>query len=803
MKISLDWLAEFVEIKYKPKNFAQLITEHCFEVEKILAAGAKEYSFSNVRVAKVLHFEKHPNADRLRIVKLDLSGQVIEPVVCGASNFASGDFVALALPGAIIPQNIHSQQHESFVLGKATIRGVESQGMICSAFELGLAEQPEEKPEILILPKNAKNGEDLKDFLNSKEKGSQAVFDLALPANRPDLFSHAGIARELAALLGLARKPTLARTEQSFDAKGVPKTLRAEIKNKNACAYYKAARFKVKIKPAPEFIQERLQALGLRPINNVVDITNYVMYALGEPLHAFDSAHVQGGIVVRNAHPEEKITTIDHKQRILDATMLVIADEKKALAVAGIMGGKQSEISAATKEIILEAANFEPGQIRRTSKKLTLRTDGSGFWEKGLHPKQAEFGFFMAERLLREYADAEILEMNTIGRLAETKDKIAFTADQVNSLLGSDFSVAQIKKHLRQSAIKFSGSKIITAEVPWYRKDMINAADIADELLKIIGFNEFEKKPLLIRRAQAYVNSDQAFNGLKEELGSRAFNEVQTYSFISPKDIKNFGNQFENHVAIKNPLSAEQAYLRKNLLISLIKTAALNAKNFDAFKLFELGKGYSGFMKEQDLLGAVICDKNQSASALYASAKGALEAVLQKYTDHAIKYIHSSNENTVDFVLLGKTVGKLGLVSRQILKNYDLDHDLAYFEIEIAPLLQMQRTKIFAAYSKYPQKVLDVSLLVAEDIAWQKISDVASKTGGTLLQKIELFEAAHLYPKNKLPRYHKELAEKGLKNLAFHLVFQAQDRTLKDSEILPIYDRIKVELKDKFNAEIR
>ncbi|MBU6447272.1 phenylalanine--tRNA ligase subunit beta [Patescibacteria group bacterium] len=804
MKVSLNWLNEFIQVPKDHEKFARQITEHCFEVEKIIYPGREEYKFSNIFIARVVDYAKHPNADRLRVVKVELgAGRIVEPVVCGADNFVQGDMVALALPGAVIPQNVHSDTHETFVLQKAKIRGVESQGMICSAFELGLADEPEERPEIMILPKEAKLGQDLSVYLRQSSETKDVVFDMSLPANRADLYSHIGIAREISAILGIKPKQALIKYETLAKIKSA-KRLKVAIKDAKRCPAYIGMRMKVKIKESPDFIKERLKSLGLRPVNNVVDITNYVMHEMGEPLHAFDSSKVKGRINVRMARNGEELVTIDHRRRVLSPSMLVIADDHKALAVAGIMGGADSEVSENTSEIILEAANFAPTQIRRTSKALGLRTEGSGFWEKGLAAAQAYIGSRKAFELLQKYASAELAEYSETGNFTEYDRKLVFAADEINSLLGSDFSTPQLKKYLQQLGFKATGSEKITVKVPWFRRDIGSSADIADEILKIAGMNFLEKRPLMIERAQMQVNSDSRIMDLKEFMSGCGYNEVQNYSFVSEKEIAAFGRPLASeYVSVLNPLSAEQGYLRKNLLLHLIKNASANGKNFGAFKLFEIGKSYAGFLKEPDLLTFINFDKSKSKEQLYAEAKGTLESLVSKYTSHPIKYMPSSEGQVLDFEVIGKTFGNIGMVDARTLKNFDVEYPLAFCKLEVAPFVEFAEIKKYAEFSKYPQKVLDISLIVSSRTKWSQIDEIVRRTGGQILASIDLFEAAHFYPKSVLPSFHKELSKKGLKNIAFHLIFQAKNKTLKDSEILPIYDKIIVELKSKLGAEIR
>ncbi|MDB4940199.1 MAG: phenylalanyl-tRNA synthetase, beta subunit [Candidatus Doudnabacteria bacterium] len=806
MKISYNWLSELVDLKkIKPELLSKQIAEHCFEVEKLISSTDQKFQFSNVIIAKVLHFEKHPNADRLRVVKLEIGGgKIIDPVVCGANNFVEGDLVALALPGAVIPQNIHSEKHETFVLEKAVIRGVESQGMICAAFELGLVNQPEERPEILILPKTAKLGMKLEDHLTFKQKKSDFILELALPANRPDLFSHLGIAREISGILDLKKLPYANGLEKkdkiSVKAK---KKLEIELKDKELCSYYLGAKIKVKIGPSPLFIKERLEAIGLRSVNNVVDITNYVMHEVGEPLHAFDAKFVQEKIIVRKAHAGEEFTTIDHKNRKLDHEMLVISDTHKTLAIAGIMGGVESEVTEKTEEIILEAANFNAASIRKTSKQLGLRTDASALWEKGLHPKQAIIGLNRALELLKEYANAEVLEFSEVGKIEEKKKLIKFNPKEINSLLGTDFEPTKIKQFLTRVGLKIQGANALAAEVPYYRTEMYDYADLADEILKITGTNDVEKKALQIQKVTFEINEDKPFVQAKELMVGFGFNEVQNYSFVSEDDINKSGKEGENrHLKVKNPLSGEQAFLKRTLLIPILKNIRDNSRYFEAFKLFEIGKGYLSFLNEVDLLTFMVYDKNLSNEMLLAKTKGYLEEFVSRYHKDPIKY--RSMKGSLVTVSCGNIeLGSIGLVDGTMMRNFDLPNPAAFASLDLEKLWSSKKPTAYNSYSKFPGKVLDVSMFVEKDFSWSRALEVINQYGGNYLVAVQIFEADYLYSQNKLPEFHRKLIEKNQRNIAFHLVFQAPDRTLKDSEVSPIYDKIVGELQSKLNAEIR
>lgn len=816
MKISLNWISDFVKMDSAelsardPQKLAQKIAEHCFEVEKIIHAGASgRHAFSKVFVAKVLEWKKHPNADRLRIVKLDLGKRVIEPVVCGANNFDVGDFVALALPGAKIPQNVHTGEKAAFVLEKVNIRGVESQGMVCSAFELGLAEMPETNPEILLIDKkSALVGQPLEEHLGGASKQASAddiVLDLALPANRPDLHSHWGIAREFAGILGA--KPTTAFTalENKYgknpQTKSGKNALSIQIKNTNLCSYYFGAKIKVKVGPSPKFIKDRLQAVGLRSINNVVDITNYVMYEMGQPLHAFDARVVSGKIVIRNSAAGERMISLDHKQRVLTPHMLVIADQEKPLAIAGVIGGEHSEISSTTEEIILESANFEPTQIRRTSKALNLRTDASGLWEKGLQPRQAVLGANRALELLKQYAGAEIISTSVAGKIKDQKRSIKFTADKINNILGTEFKLAYIKKMLARVGIKVSGAG--TARIPYYRADMENYADLADEIARISGMNNIERKPLAMPRGASISDHSKRIYAVKDKLARFGLNEVQNYSFVSGADIKRFvPADPAAFIKVTNPLSVDQQYMNRYPLIPVLKNINHNAKYFENIELFEISKTYLGFGNEPEVLLVALYDKNSSAELLLAKIKGMVDALFAQYSSKQL-LAEERAENVLSLSLDDTELGHVGMVPPQVLLNFDIDRPVAFAKLSLEKIWQFQEKKVYKPYSKFPNKVLDISVVVPKDVFWQDILEVVTDQAGKNLQSVELFEAPYFYPPNHMPKYQRDFAEKGLKNLAFHMVFQAENSTLKDSEILPIYAKIQEGLQAKLKAEIR
>jgi phenylalanyl-tRNA synthetase beta chain len=809
MKVSLDWLNQYINLpKTAPEKFAEVVAEHCFEVEKIISNQQDQYLFKGVVVAKVLDFEKHPNADRLRVVRLSTGREEIYPIVCGASNFKVGDNVALARPGAFIPHNIHSEAGESFTLGTAKIRGVESQGMICAGSELGLDDQ--DPDGVLILPKSATLGLDFADYLksNNKDNKTDVVFDLALPANRPDLHSHLGVARELSAILGLERKKDFTEAEKLPGSKLKAKKLQVSIEDKKICPRYSAYKMEVKVGPSPDFIVERLKSLGLRSINNVVDITNYVMFEVGEPLHAFDSTKVNGSIKVRSAVKGEKIQTLDHKERVLEPGMLLISDQGGPLAIAGIMGGVDSEIKDTTIEIILEAATFNGSNIRSTSKKLSLRTDASALWEKGLAPEQSVIGAHHAIELLFKYADAKLIAFAEIGVDKTPQRVISFTAEDINKNLGTNFSASQISKYLKQTKLPISGSSKMTLKVPYYRQDMESYADIADEVLRIVGPNKIEKHPPVLARQRMQHDAAKQIFEIKEILARLGFTEVQTYSFVSRKNIEEVGYDPSTHVKVSNPLSADQDYLRKDLLISLLRTVSSNYRIDSDLSLFEVGKGYDGYLKENNEVGLARYSSELSPEFLISELKGAISNLIQVQASVQPQFNNVSDDE-LEVVVGDQRVGRIYAVSEPVtLKNFDLENPVIIAEVDIDRLSSLSESdgvqnKVYNPFSKYPERTLDISLIADKELSWSEIQRVVQGSSEGLIQNIQLFEAPHFYSEEELPDFHRNLLKDGRKNLAFHLVFQAFDRTLKDSEILPIYARIQERLVKELDTEIR
>jgi phenylalanyl-tRNA synthetase beta chain len=820
MKLSTDLLNQFLSKKLSAEKISETLTGHSFEVE-LLQQESPE--FNNIVAAKVLEVKKHPNADRLRLVRLDAGSFIAGPVVCGAFNFEAGDMVVLALEGAHIPHNIHSEQHEPFTLGKAKIRGIESNGMICASFELGLSENLDEG--IMLLNPSIAPGTPLSQLFSSKNKVLQA----AAPANRADLHSHWGIAKELSAILDMPVKEQKSKVHLELKKDS---GFKISIQQKKFCREYIGIKLShITVEPSPKEIILLLEQAGIRPVNNVVDITNLALITYGQPLHAFDAKKIEGNIIVRDANPGETITAINHKQYKLKPGMLVIADAVKPLAIAGIIGGLGTEISNETTDIILEAANFSAENIRKTSKELGLRTEASSLFEKNLPGGLTEMAAGFAFALLKKHAGAELEALSTAGSSSEKKISIPFTIGGINKLLGTTFSKSEIIKSLRRFGItvtdKSSKTKeSITAVSPWWRNDLQTMPDLAEEVLKLAGFNKIKPQPIQIipptndseKKITQEIGSNDIYN-TKEYWTRLGYTEVQNYNFVSEKDIQSFG-ETRPHIEVSNPLSEDQRFLKRHLLIPMLKNVALNQKNFGNFKLFEIGKQYLGFENEPMLLTGILFDKTSPIEKLFASAKGDAEQYIRSLGITAVTFV-PTDKSWINIMVADTIIGMVGIIDETIIKNFDIDADVAFIKLELEKLLSFNKDVLFHEINRFPKVERDISVVVDSKVTWKEIEDVIAsvlgKQGSGVTEKLTsiassnnttivhhtIFEAPFLATEKSTKEYHKKLENEGKKNLGIRLIFENFTRTLTEPEVTGILDKIVLKLQQETKAEIR
>ncbi len=764
MKFSYSWLKQLVEVNLPAPKLAEFLSSHAFETE----VSGSDQKFENILVARVTKIEKHPNADRLRVITLTDGTNTYHPVVCGAWNFEEGAIVPLALPGAVIPHDQHDPEGKPFTLSKATIRGVESQGMICSGQELGLETS---SMGVMVLDRNYTVGQKF----SVKSETSDTLLDIGAPANRPDLVSYRGVAWEIAALTG---KKYLAKPIQTIVTGLRSKGLKVRISDTKLSKKYSAARLaNIKVGPSPKFIQERLKSSGLRSINNVVDITNYVMLEVGQPLHAFDAGKVTGAITVRKAYVQESLVTLDGVKRKLNPDMLVIADSTKVLAIAGVMGGQESAVDEKTTEIILEAANFNAVSVRKTSRALGLRTDASVRFEKSIPVSFTKQGIEYASQLLEKYAQAQPIEYTSAGVTGDKKNEVVFDPENINEFLGTNIPSVDQKKILSKFGFEVTKTK---ARVPFWRPDILAWQDLAEEIARYKGLEHIKLgKPVYPMSSSISDKNLETRDMLLPLLQGMGFDEAYTYSFVSESFIEKNKIDKKSLVEIIHPLSADQKYLRSGIGMNYEKIVEQNSRFVGEQSMFEIGnvfKNVGGKVEESTNLFMISFSKSaQPVSKLVGSVN---ELFKRLGIVGEVKQTHEAEgEIYADNVHVGHIVAA----------NDDVKW--AAVEISFEKLVEHISQKQFQSIARFPAKELDVAILVGEHLPW---GEIKKSIKHPLVIDVRLFDV--YMGKNISP---------GKKSLAFRIIYQSPSKTLTDDEVNKIHSNILVNLKSKFGATVR
>lgn len=804
MHISKNWLQEYVQMpkSLSPKDLELKLTMAVVEVEGFYEEGE---NLEKVVVAKILKIEKHPNADKLSIATVDAGSEKLK-VVCGGNNLKEGMLVALARVGAKVRWHGEDEWTE---LEPAKIRGVESRGMICASEELGLPASMSPEGGILdISQTKAKPGTKLAEALDLND----IIYDIDNKSltHRPDLWGHYGMARELAALFDKKlSKLDLAKISKA--AKG--KKLSVEVLDKKLCPRYLGLVVdNIKIAPSPFWMQKRLAAVGVRPINNIVDVTNYVMLELGQPLHAFDYKQIpEGKIIVRRAKDKEIMTTLDDEKRQLKKDMLVIANAKYPIAVAGVMGGANSEISPDTKAIVIESANFEPYSVRKTASELGLRTESSARFEKSLDPNLAETAMLRAVELIKEVCP----EAKVASPLA---DKADFKLDQGPVELGFDL----LNKRIGEEVPKKQATKILTnlgfsikeknsslsVKIPTWRatKDISIPEDLVEEVARIYGYDnitpELPKSAIVPPEQNEFRLFENRIISLLADLG---LNEAYNYSFVSEKDLDQLGINKSKCIRIKNPMSEDQRILRPMLLPNLLKNIIANQKNFSHIDIFEIGsvhhrgksKRLANPVKKTFLpieakhLGAVFSQKDSddqffAAKEILINMMAALNipAELQEKEGEDL-YSHPGRR--AEITAGGQVIGEIFELHPAKQRALDIDERVGYFEINLDQLLDIaQKSDIkYKPLPKYPTVRRDLALICPQELSYRDLVE-AMKMASDKIESIELFD---IYRGQGLPE--------GTKSIALHLNFRDPKKTLEAEAIEKEVEKILSVLKNK------
>lgn len=796
MKVSLEWLNEFVDINVSVDELAAKLVSAGFEVEEIIDQSA---NMKNVVLGRIEELSKVEKADKLQCCQINVGKSDLVQIVTGANNIAVGDLVPVALDNSLLPTGQ--------AIKKGKLMGVESYGMLCSGEELCLTESMYKGAGVYgILIMNEEKypiGTDMNVVLGNTD----IVLDVSVTANRPDCNSVLGLAREISTLLKTPLK--MPKIDYKTTAKSVLDSVKVSVVDKDLCPRYMAAEVcNIKITQSTPIMQRRLKAVGLRPINNIVDITNYILMEIGQPMHAFDKGLIRGGeIIVRRASDGEEMTTLDEKPRVLDSSMLTIRDKEGAVAIGGVMGGLNSSINDNTKDIIFEAAKFMRDNIRRTSRILNLHSDSSTRYERGIDFLSQELGIKRALSLISENGWGEI-STGIIDELAEDLSPKSITVEvaKINNILGITVPTQDMVDILNSLQIytKLEDDKLICT-CPAFRDDIENANDLAEEVIRLYGYSHINCT-LMDKGKQTMgrkTTQQKDFDKLANIAVSSGYNETLTYSFVSPKSYDmlrlNEENPLRNCVKLLNPLGEDMSVMRTNLASSMLEVLASNAlKSNKSVRFFEMARVY--IPKENSVQPN---EYNHMVFGCYGDKESfySIKSVIEhiglsfnipfKYVRSKIEFLHSGR--SADIVVNGKTVGYVGEVNPMVANSLDVKTRMYLAEINIDAISKLANTTYtFEAISKFPPVERDLAIVVEESVSAASIIEVVEKAGGKTLKEVEIFDI-----------YRSSAIGENMKSVALKFIFRLNDRTLTDEEIQSKMDKILKKLESEFNAKLR
>ena len=808
MKISLNWLKDYIQIDLPAERIAEILTDTGLEVEGLERVESVKGGLEGVVIGHVIEVKPHPNADRLNITKVDVgNGEPIQ-IVCGAPNVAEGQKVPVATVGT----TLYPSPEEEFKIKKSKIRGEESHGMICAEDELGLGYDHD---GIMVLDEKAKVGTPAKEYFNIQD---DYLIEIGLTPNRADAMGHIGVARDLKAYLNYHNK---AGVKISYPAHEIPDPgrdkLKIEVLDTQACPRYSGAVIKnIKIAPSPDWLQNRLRVIGLKPINNIVDITNYVMHETGNPLHAFDLKDVGEKIVVRTANQGEKLTTLDEVERELHKEDLMICNASGPMCIGGVFGGLNSGVKEVTTDIFLEAAYFNPVNIRTTAKRHGLNTDSSFRFERGVDPNNVGFARERAINLILKIAGGELGDIHDHYPDLISDKEVLFVPRRSKQLMGVEMDNQDMIDILHELDIEVvSGDEeewVLT--VPSYRVDVTREADITEEILRIYGFNNVPI-PQKLNTSLTYRERneiEQLYNTTADLLVSNGFYEIMNNSLTSSAiweklDIKAYNP--ERDVKILNPLSNELDVMRQTLFFGGLKSIEYNQNRQQPnLKFFEFGKDYrydKGNYPERKKLSIWITgDKtaenwtgNQGAVDFYY-LKGVVEAVLKRLGIYrrpvVAALLNDIFEDGYNLAIAKKSIVDLGWIKQDILDAFGIKNKVFYASFDwtvIEDICVMNRIKV-KDIPKFPFVRRDFSLLLNRSVKFAEIKDIAKSVDNKILKEVGLFD---VYEGKNLPK------EK--KSYAVNFIFQDENKTLKDEQVDAVMNKIRRRLEDELRAELR
>lgn len=797
MKISYNWLKQYIQINQTPEEISQILTGIGLEVESLEKVLTIPGGLEGLVVGYVKECVQHPNADRLRVTKVDAGGEELQ-IVCGATNVAAGQKVVVATVGT----TVYPKLGEPFKINKSKIRGEVSEGMICAEDEIGLGT---DHAGIMVLDENAEIGQLAKTYFKLED---DYVFEIGLTPNRADAASHLGTARDLAAYL--KTKITLP-DDTSFTVQNLALPIAVEVEDAKACPRYSSLTISgIEVKDSPDWLKQKLSVIGVRPINNVVDVTNYVLHGLGQPMHAFDANKIKGNKVIVKTCPEGTVfKTLDGVERKLSAEDLMICNAEEPMAIAGVFGGIDSGVSPQTKNIFLESAYFDAVSVRKTAKRLGLKTDASFRYERGTDPNITVFALKYAAILIQQFAGGTVSsEISDFYPSPVASFTVQILYKNVHRLIGKAIAVEEIKSILTALDIKIKAEteEGLLLEVPPYRVDITREVDVIEEILRIYGYNNVEI-PSQIRASinnAAKPDKDTVQNQLADLLSANGFNEILCNSLTKSA----YSDDLETAVKILNPLSTDLDVMRQTPLFSGLEVIAYNQnRKYLNLKLYEFGKIYHQYQdkfSEQHRLSLFLSGDEQpeqwnqkEKQVNFYLIKAVVDALLKRAGITNL-VVEETASGLLDYGLSyksgSKTLVNLGLVSKKELKKTDVNQPVFFADFDFDLLLkQIGKNKIvFRDIPKFPLVKRDLSLLVDDQITFNQLKQTALKADRKLIKEVNVFD---VYKGDKLPA--------GKKSYALSFVLMDEEKTLTDKAIDAVMQKVAFNLQKEAGAEVR
>ncbi len=809
MKISYNWLKQFIDIDWTPEQTSELLTDLGLEVEGLEKYQSVKGGLEGVVVGKVLTCKKHPNADKLKVTTVDLGTETPLQIVCGAPNVATGQIVAVATIGT----TLYTEEGEAWTIKKGKIRGEESHGMICAEDELGLGKSHD---GIMVLDETIKIGTAAADIFDIE---NDSVFEIGLTPNRADAMSHYGTARDLKA--GLLQKEIkvelITPSVSAFNVENRTLKIDVDVIDKDLAPRYCGVTISgLKVEESPEWLKHRLQAIGLSPINNVVDITNYVLHELGQPLHAFDASKIEGDkIEVKTLKKGTKFITLDGVERELHEEDLMICDAEKPMCIAGVFGGIDSGVTEKTRSIFLESAYFNPVSIRKTAKRHGLNTDASFRFERGIDPNITEYALKRAALLIQELAGGDITSDIIDVYPKKIEDfQVRLSFDNAKKIIGEEIPKETIKSILTSLDIKVNNvtETGLGLTVPAFRNDVQREADIIEEILRVYGYNNIS----ISEKLNASISSMSRFEDFKvqniigNQLAGQGFYEILSNSLTTPDYAALSAQLKEAHnIEMLNPLSNDLSVLRQSLVFSGLEAISYNSnRKRQDLKLFEFGNTYHNYSEDKTESKHLTLfasgnqnpeswNSNTSKKSDYFFLKGTVISVLERLG--ITRFNESPIKNDVFSEGVSLSLGKmklvdLGLVTKKVLKHFDISQEVVCADFNWDAILDMvKRNKItFKPIPKYPEVRRDFALLLDDSVTFESIYKIAKQTEKQLLKQVNLFD---VYQGKNLP--------KGKKSYAVSFTLQDENKTLNDKQIDKIMNKLQSNFEKQLGAELR